>query len=132
MNKGARRKAPHRHKEPIRGYENNVVVMRATKHNSQHNTACGSGCLGEKLKQLSDEEIAGLRLDRSEWYCDANGRGEELARIIIKNGWEGAIPQIANALAACPWETNRIRGPYYFEDYLDRWVEWIKAKEVAK
>lgn len=128
--KGKNGKARH-HNEPVP--ENNLAADKKADaiHNTNDNTASGNGCKGGLLKisgPLSAEELAGLRLDRTEWYCDANGRGEELARVIIKNGWEGAIPQIAKALAACPWET---KDSFYFEDYLDRWVGWIKAKEVA-
>jgi hypothetical protein len=74
----------------------------------------------------------GLRLDRKGWFLDDGGQGNELAPVIIKSGWEEAIPQIAEALA---YQQNFKHNFRYYERYLKQWVKWINAnggREVAK
>jgi hypothetical protein len=80
----------------------------------------------------SSTTSTGLRLDRKGWFLDTGGQGKELDPVIIKNGWEEAIPQIAEPLA---YQQNFKHNSRYYERYLKQWVKWINAnggREVAK
>jgi hypothetical protein len=83
---------------------------------------------------LSDDQIAELRLDRNEWYLDVDGRGKTIARSIINNNWEDAIPQIAHALIVIDVKWGRRHCGTYdcnlrnYKRYLKDWVKGLQRQ----
>jgi Family of unknown function (DUF5906) len=125
MSKG-RKRAPH-HKEP----QEDNVVMRTT--DSLNNTASDAPCLGgmsekQPIQQLSNEELAGLIAGLEEDLLREKEE-DELGPVIVKNGWEAAINQIAEALVI---QQKAKHSAAYYRRYIKAWVKWVNQGKPGR